>query len=178
MEIRPPFADPARRDALAADLADRLADVVAPVVDRLLATLGAEVPASIGWTPGQHERARATLEAVVTGFLRYLRIGDLEASDCERLRDAVSEPPPGAGRDAAGELVRTLRAAALDAARDAVGALSDEQRRLLGWELEGYLALLTAPPRRVDDIGDLDPWLARIAASGRDVRPAPRERAP
>lgn len=168
MEV--PATDTSRRDEFSDGLVDTLDRHVDTIVDALATQLTTEVPAAIGWTPGQNRRVRDALEELVRGYLRYLRIGDLEATDCERLREIAETPLPGVPADGTSELLRTLRSTLLIAVADPLPDLDVDPQRFLRLELEGYIALLSRPGGRMDQVGELDPWLARIASAGRDIR--------
>ncbi len=165
--------DPPRRDLLAGEVADAIAANLTPILDALMAALSAEVPLA-GFTPDEQERIREGLRQLCLGFVRYLRLGDLEANQCERLRDLLSISIPGLPVGSVDELSRSLRMDALDIlGRVLPQPLSDEERRLLDHELEAYLGLLRPGEVRLHTIGELDTWLSRIAASGRDIGPSP-----
>lgn len=168
--------DPDRRDALARSVADELAQHLTPLLDALVAAVQEDVPNSAAWTDDEVEDVREALRQVTLGFLLFLRVGDLEAHECMRLRDVLARPLPGATAPGELGLARSIRTDLADAVAGLLGPrLTDERRRLLAGELETYLALLQPSEVPVDVLGDLDGWLARIGAEGPDILPARAE---
>ncbi|MDP9023065.1 MAG: hypothetical protein M3N57_10325 [Actinomycetota bacterium] len=170
--------DERRYRAVAAELAPALNRHLTELLDDLVEGLAEQAPQAGLWSEEQREQIREGIRQVLLGLLRFLRIGDLEAHQCERLRRVVAAPVPGLGPGHAGDVPRLLRMDALDVAARLLGPwLTDERRRVLDHELERYFSILQPPDPRVGgSLPELDQWLARIAAEGTDRGPAPGSR--
>lgn len=155
-------------------LADELARHEPALLGGLVRALQEELPGAPQWSPTVREAVRGSIADVLEGFLRFLRVGDLEAHDCERLRVTVNSPLPGVDRTSGRDVVRMLRIDLVELAARLLGeGLTPARRRLLDQELERYLSLLQPPSLHLAGLGELDGWLARIAAAGQDLQPSP-----
>lgn len=151
-------------------LADELARHEPALLMGLVEALHEELPGAQQWSQTVREAVRGSIAEVLEGFLRFLRVGDLEAHDCERLRVTVNSPMPGVDRTSGQDVVRMLRIDLVELAAWLLGdRLTPERRRLLDQELERYLSLLQPPSLHLAGLGELDSWLARIAAAGQDL---------
>lgn len=162
--------DPTRRDEDARAVADGLARHLTELVDALMETMTAQLPAATDWSEGQYEAVREAVRQLALGFVRWLRVGDLEANHCERLRALVATPLPGTRIEESADLTRTVRMDATDLISRTLG-LDEQVRRYVDRELEAYLSLLQPRELRLtDEDGEIDAWLARIAACPQDIR--------
>lgn len=163
-------ADPTGHDEHVRRIADGIARRLTDLVDGLMDDLTGELAATGDWSEEQHERVREAVRQLALGFVRWLRIGDLEANHAERLRRLVATPLPGTRVDEANDTLRSVRMDATDLMADALG-LEDDGRRVVDRELEAYLGFLQPRELRLTDEDDeIDAWLARIDSGPRDVR--------
>lgn len=163
-------ADPTGHDEHVRRIADGIARRLTDLVDGLMDDLTGELAATGDWSEEQHERVREAVRQLALGFVRWLRIGDLEANHAERLRRLVATPLPGTRADEANDTLRSVRMDATDLMADALG-LEDDGRRVVDRELEAYLGFLQPRELRLTDEDDeIDAWLARIDSGPRDVR--------
>lgn len=161
--------DPNRRDREARAVADGLARHLTELVDGLMETLTAQLPAADRWSDSQYEAVRGGVRQLALGFVRWLRIGDLEANHAERLRQLVATPIPGTRTGESSDLTRTVRMDATDLLARGLD-LDEKMRRYVDRELEAYLNLLQPRELRLtDEDGEIDAWLARIATGSKDV---------
>lgn len=162
--------DTSRRDEQARAVADGLARHLTELVDELMDTMTAQLPEAERWSDQQYEAVREAVRQLALGFVRWLRIGDLEATHCERLRKLVATPVPGTRIEESADLTRTVRMDATDLMATTLD-LDDETHRYIDRELEAYLTLLQPRELRLtDEDGEIDAWLARIASGSQDVR--------
>lgn len=162
--------EPTRRDEDARAVADGLARHLTELVDGLMDTMTSQVPASVHWSEREHEAVREAVRQLTLGFVRWLRIGDLEANHCERLRALVATPAPGTQFEETADLTRSVRMDATDLIARTL-ELDEQTHRYIDRELEAYLGLLQPRELRLtDEDGEIDAWLARIASGPQDVR--------
>ena len=161
--------DPARRDAQRAELARMVAEHLDALLDTLVLDIAQRSPGSGEWPEEVRETVRSNVRQMGLGFLRFLRVGDLEAYQCQRLRRLIATPVLGQADAIDDDLPRSVRMDAVDVAARLI-PLSDDMRRLLDRELEAYLNLLRPGELRLgEELGALDTWLARIEAEGVDI---------
>lgn len=162
--------DLARGDDDAREVADGLARHLTELVDELMDTMTGRLPPSADWSEADHEGVREAVRQLALGFVRWLRIGDLEANHCERLRALVATPVPGTRPEESTDLTRTVRMDATDLIARTL-QLDDRSHRYVDRELEAYLSLLQPRELRLtDEDGEIDAWLARIASGPQDIR--------
>ena len=162
--------DPARRDAQRAELARLIAAELDTLLDALVADIAERLSDDGEWPEELREGVRANVRQMALGFLRFLRVGDLEAYQCQHLRELLARPALGSARIGGTDIPRAVRMDAVDVCGRLI-PLTDEMRRLLDRELEAYLNLLRPAELRLgEELGALDTWLARIALEGADIR--------
>lgn len=164
--------DAAWRDEIAEELADTLRPALTDLLADLTDSLSALLPRSTSWSAEQQAALHDNLRRLAEGFLEFLRLGDLEVSQVERLRTRLAAPIPGSPSESGLDLAPSLRLQALQAVRGRLGGvLGDQALRLLDRELERYLSILSPPEYQVTPLSpeEFDAWLAEVEATGTDV---------
>ena len=153
-------------------LADAIERAIGGAVDALLAA-PPELLASVGWSEQRRDAARGAAHDLARGFVRFLRIGDLEESHCQRLRSLIDPRTLGLTEAETTALIAAERRRLFERLTPAVEAeVGDVGVRILDAALGAFLALLRPAPRdsALDDPEELDAWLAAVEEAGADVR--------